>query len=94
MPASSDRREVAAAAPAPARRGLSEGTVAALFLAPTIVAVAALRIWPTGLALWQSFHVGAAGKFGLGNYTFLLADPSFHDALSATLLFSLIVNPF
>ena len=76
------------------RRTLSEGAVAAIFLAPAIVAELILRIWPTGLALWQSFHVGAAGRFGLENYTFLFSDPSFHDALSATLLFSLIVNPF
>jgi multiple sugar transport system permease protein len=73
---------------------LSEGMVAALFLAPAVLAVLLLRLLPTGLALWQSFHVGAAGKFGLANYTFLFSDPSFHDALAATLWFALIVNPF
>ena len=82
---------------APARqfhKNLSEGMIAAIFLAPAVVAVLILRIWPTALALWQSIHVGSAGKFGLANYTFLFSDPSFHDALAATLLFALIVNPF
>ena len=77
-----------------ARRTLSEGAVAAIFLAPAIVAVLVLRIWPTGLALWQSLHVDAAGRFGLANYSFLFSDPSFHDAVKATLLFTLVVNPF
>ena len=75
-------------------KSLSEGMVAAIFLAPAVIAVIILRIWPTGLALWQSIHVGSAGKLGLANYTFLFSDPSFHDALAATLLFALIVNPF
>jgi multiple sugar transport system permease protein len=74
--------------------GVSEGAVAAIFLAPALIAVSILRIWPTALALWQSFHVGVAGKFGLANYSFLFSDPSFHDALAATLWFALIVNPF
>lgn len=80
-------------APSSALR-LSEGMVAALFLTPALVAVLLLRLLPTGLALWQSLHVGTAGKLGLGNYTFLFSDPSFHDALVATLWFALIVNPF
>jgi multiple sugar transport system permease protein len=87
----------AASKAAPVRaphRGLSEAMVAAIFLAPAVIAVLILRVWPTGLALWQSIHVGSAGKLGLANYTFLFSDPSFHDALAATLLFSLIVNPF
>jgi multiple sugar transport system permease protein len=75
-------------------KSLSEGMVAAIFLAPAVIAVVVLRIWPTGLALWQSIHVGGAAKFGLANYAFLFSDPSFHDALAATLLFALIVNPF
>jgi multiple sugar transport system permease protein len=75
-------------------KNLTEGMVAAIFLAPAVIAVLILRVWPTGLALWQSFHVGSAGKFGLANYTFLFSDPSFHEALAATLLFALIVNPF
>lgn len=72
----------------------SQAIAALLFLAPALLAVLVLRIWPTGLALWQSLHVGSAGTFGFGNYTFLFSDPSFHDALKATLLFSLVVNPF
>jgi multiple sugar transport system permease protein len=83
------------AAPVTTRRqNLSEGMIAAIFLAPAVIAVVILRIWPTGLALWQSIHVGGAGKLGLANYTFLFSDPSFHDALFATLLFAVIVNPF
>jgi multiple sugar transport system permease protein len=82
------------AAPVSAPYALSEGMVAAIFLAPAAIAVLILRIWPTGLALWQSIHVGSAGKFGLANYTFLFSDPSFHEALAATLRFALIVNPF
>jgi multiple sugar transport system permease protein len=82
------------AAPIRAPFALSEAMVAAIFLAPAVVAVLILRVWPTGLALWQSIHVGSAGKFGLANYTFLFSDPSFHEALAATLRFALIVNPF
>lgn len=95
LSATSTTEAASKAAPTPApRRTLSEGMVAAIFLAPAVIAVLVLRIWPTGLALWQSLHVGNAGTFGLANYTFLFSDPSFHDALSATLLFALIVNPF
>ncbi|MFB9262730.1 carbohydrate ABC transporter permease [Bradyrhizobium erythrophlei] len=92
--APSDAAEVTRKESVRARGDISEGLVAAIFLAPALVAVLMLRIWPTGLALWQSFQVGSAGKFGLANYAFLFSDPSFHDALAATLLFSLVVNPF
>lgn len=92
--APSDTAATARQEPLRARITLGEGVVAAIFLAPALVAVLMLRIWPTGLALWQSLHVGSAGAFGLANYTFLFSDPSFHDALAATLLFALVVNPF
>jgi multiple sugar transport system permease protein len=84
--------------PVRARAGISgattEGVVAVIFLAPALVAVLMLRIWPSALALWQSFQLGSTGTFGFANYAFLFSDPSFHDALAATLLFSLVVNPF
>ncbi|MBN8943034.1 MAG: sugar ABC transporter permease [Rhizobiales bacterium] len=94
----SDRADISErpAVDAPRRwRGLSEGQIAAIFLAPAIIAVAVLRIWPAGLAAWQSLQVGGRmPHIGLENYVFLLSDPTFHEALWATLLFSLIVNPF
>ncbi|CAH1694440.1 Carbohydrate ABC transporter membrane protein 1 (CUT1 family) [Hyphomicrobiales bacterium] len=70
---------------------------ALLFLAPALIAVVVLRIWPAGLALWQSLHEpGAAPGFanmGFGNYTYLLSDPVFIESLTTTFLFLIIVNP-
>ncbi|MBS7699717.1 MULTISPECIES: sugar ABC transporter permease [unclassified Chelatococcus] len=79
-----------------ALRSGSLGT-ALLFLAPALVAVVILRIWPAGLALWQSLHEPAAApgfaNLGFGNYTYLLSDPVFIESLTTTFLFLIIVNP-
>lgn len=69
------------------------------FLAPALVCVAVLRIWPAIEAFInslsaQSFTTGTTRFVGLANYAQLLADGRFMSSLLTTALFSIIVNPF
>jgi multiple sugar transport system permease protein len=75
------------------RRG--EIGVAAVMLAPILLAVVVLRIWPTLDALWVSVApADPDGSASLGSYAALFQDPSFVGAIVTTLIFSVIVNPF
>jgi multiple sugar transport system permease protein len=70
---------------------------AAPFLIPALVALVVLRLWPMAEAVVSSLSVGplggAATRFGLDNYVFLLTSPDAAMTLRATLLFSLVTNP-
>ncbi|KGM34008.1 carbohydrate ABC transporter permease [Inquilinus limosus] len=71
------------------------------FLAPAVIALFAIGIFPTLYALWNSLHQVILPKIpregtpfvGLGNYLSVLTDPTFWDALGRTLLFLVIVLP-
>ena len=71
------------------------------FLAPAVIALFAIGIFPTLYALWNSLHQVILPKIpregtpfvGLGNYLAVLTDPTFWDALIRTLLFLVIVLP-
>jgi multiple sugar transport system permease protein len=68
------------------------------FLAPAILGLLIFRVTPIGLAAVGSFFgqsIRGEGIFvGWKNYTELFGDPSFWSAVSTTLVFNLIINPF
>jgi multiple sugar transport system permease protein len=66
---------------------------AALFLAPAIVAVVVLRLWPAAVAVHQSLLAPRATSYSLENYIYIFGDPVFQGAVRTTILYSLIVNP-
>jgi len=69
-------------------------TVAALtFLCPALLAVIVLRLWPAGVALYDSLITPGESSLSLGNYAFIFSDPQFLGCLAMTLVFSLIINP-
>ena len=71
------------------RRRTLEGM---LLLAPAILIVAGVIGYPLGLGFWFSLsnvQVGEPGKFvGLRNYAYLLRQPTYHDALRNTLVYT------
>jgi multiple sugar transport system permease protein len=66
---------------------------AALFLAPALIAVIVLRLWPAVLAVHQSLLAPRATSYSLENYTYIFGDPVFQNSIWVTLLYSIIVNP-
>jgi multiple sugar transport system permease protein/raffinose/stachyose/melibiose transport system permease protein len=75
----------------PRRRGrMSRGRAAWLFIAPSMLILGVFVLWPIVASFWYSLHdwtVGAAQQpwVGLGNYTQLLHDEQFWNALGNTL---------
>jgi len=78
-------------------RGLShhaETTTAAAMLAPILVAVILLRVWPALDALWVSLtSPREGGGLDISAYIDLLTDSNFLGSLAVTALYSVIVNP-
>jgi multiple sugar transport system permease protein len=70
-----------------------EWLAAAGFLAPAVVAVLVLRLWPTLQAVMVAFEVGPGSLPSLANFRFLFADPEFTGSLATTALYSVLVNP-
>lgn len=66
---------------------------ALLFLAPAIISVIVLRLWPAGLALHESLLAPRAATYSFENYIYIFSDPVFQGSLWTTLFFSIIVNP-
>jgi len=66
---------------------------AALFLAPALIAVIVLRLWPAALAVHESLLAPRATTYSLDNYTYIFGDPVFQNSIWITLLYSVIVNP-
>ena len=81
------------------RRHAKELWWAAVFLAPALIAIAALRIAPTVSAAVSSFYQGFPGGVlpaefsGLANYSELLGNDMFRDTVLRTIVFNLIINP-
>lgn len=77
------------------RRWLTIGA----FLAPALVALIVLRLWPLVSVVITSLQFtpldGGPPHFaGLRAFRLLLEDPGFWSALQATALFNILVNPF
>jgi multiple sugar transport system permease protein len=63
-------------------------------LAPILIAVALLRIWPALDALWTSLSSQReGGGIDVSAYVGLFTDPNFLASLGATALYSVLVNP-
>ncbi len=69
-----------------------EALVGLLLLAPVLLAVVVLRLWPALIAVHASLS-GADGIFDGSAYRALFADATFRGSLLVTVLFSLLVNP-
>ncbi|HUG35512.1 MAG TPA: sugar ABC transporter permease [Candidatus Limnocylindrales bacterium] len=80
------------AAPARRSRPHSRGL---LLLAPALLALAALTVYPTVWVVWLSFQrripIFQVERFeGLGNYVFLAGDPRFWNAVRVTGVFTVV----
>ncbi|RUT32438.1 sugar ABC transporter permease [Arsenicitalea aurantiaca] len=67
--------------------------VAAAFLAPAIIAVIFLRIWPATSALHESLLAPGETTYSLENYAYIFSDPVFLRSLQVTLVFLVVVAP-
>lgn len=67
--------------------------VALAFLAPAILAVSILRIWPALVAVHESLLAPRATTYSLDNYIYIFTDPIFQSSVVTTLFFSIVVNP-
>ncbi len=63
------------------------------FLAPAVLCVVLLRLWPAALALHESLLAPRATSYSFENYIYIFTDPVFQNSVRVTLLYSLIVNP-
>lgn len=78
-----------------AARRWSRGRAAWLFIAPSMLILGVFVLWPIVASLWYSLHdwtVGAAQQpwVGLGNYTELMHDDQFWNALGNTLVITVV----
>ncbi len=93
-----DRGTSPALVPRRRRRTRGPWKAAALFLAPALILLVALRLLPTVQAVIESFKQGSqsfdGGTFvGIENYALLFTDPRFIEVLGVTALFLLIIVP-
>jgi len=81
------------------RRRIGRDTVtAALFLAPFLVFYVLLKLWPIVYGFWISLHqwetIGTGIRFvGLQNYSRVIGDRLFWEAVTHTLLFAALATP-
>ncbi|NLS01729.1 sugar ABC transporter permease [Rhizobium sp. P38BS-XIX] len=68
-------------------------TIAAAYLAPALLAVIFLRIWPALSAVHDSLLAPRATSYSFENYTYIFTDPVFLQSLLTTVIYSIIVNP-
>jgi multiple sugar transport system permease protein len=78
-------------------RGISERRLAAYMVSPSLVLIALVAAYPIGYAVWLSLHEYSvrvaglsrwAGPLGLRNYSNILQDPEFWDAVRNTFIFT------
>lgn len=65
---------------------------AAVFLLPATIALIAMRIIPAVGALREAIPLGS-GQDPWSVFSYLWSDPDFHNSLTVTLIFAVIVNP-
>jgi multiple sugar transport system permease protein len=72
-----------------------EARLAIAFLAPALIALLVLRVWPMLSAIVTSLNTPHAESFipTFGNFAFITSDPGFWVMVRVTLLFTVIVNP-
>lgn len=68
------------------------------FLAPALLMLVLLRLWPAAQALYGSLQhtsllEGTTTWVGLDNYAVLFTDPDFWQSVGVTLVFNLVINP-
>ena len=80
-------------------KGIPERRLAILMVAPSMVLIAIVAVWPIIYAIWLSLHEYSvrvaglsrwAGPFGLRNYSNALSDPAWWAALEHTLIFTVV----
>jgi multiple sugar transport system permease protein len=78
-------------------RGIPERRLAKLMVAPSMILIAVVAVWPIVYAIWLSLHEYSvrvaglsrwAGPIGLRNYSTALQDPDWRAALAHTLIFT------
>jgi multiple sugar transport system permease protein len=75
-------------------RGFSERRLAAFMVAPSLVMIALVAAYPIGYAIWLSLNeysvrvAGLSRWAGLSNYTEVLSDPEFWEAVRTTFVFT------
>ena len=78
-------------------RGHRKAMTAWLFLAPSLIVLAAFTVYPMVQAAYLSFTnynlIRAAQWVGLDNYAELFHDPAFWNAFSNTVIYALVVTP-
>lgn len=67
--------------------------IAATYLAPALLAVIFLRIWPALSAVNNSLLAPRATSYSFANYAYILSEPVFQKSLLTTLVYSIVVNP-
>ncbi|WP_407341550.1 carbohydrate ABC transporter permease [Pengzhenrongella phosphoraccumulans] len=90
-----DLRRPALQVTPPQRRRRIRIQPAVLFLLPSALILGTFVIFPIFQSLWMSFHEWRIGAdvqpwVGLGNYTRLLSDPQFFNALRITIIFTTV----
>jgi multiple sugar transport system permease protein len=80
-------------------KGIPERRLAILMVAPSMVLIAIVAVWPIIYAIWLSLHEYSvrvaglsrwAGPFGLRNYQNALSNPDWWAALEHTLIFTVV----
>ena len=80
-------------------KGIPERRLAVLMVAPSMILIAIVAVWPIIYAIWLSLHEYSvrvaglsrwAGPFGLRNYSNALSDPAWWAALEHTLIFTVV----
>jgi multiple sugar transport system permease protein len=88
---------VQAGTPTRRSRGMSERRLAAFMVSPSLVLIALVAAYPIGYAVWLSLHEYSvrvaglsrwAGTLGLRNYSNILQDSEFWDAVRTTFIFT------
>lgn len=67
--------------------------VALALLAPAVLLVISLRLWPAALSVQQSLLAPNVEGYSFENYVYIFSDPTFLNSLKVTFLFLIIVNP-
>src|SRR3954451_21730403 len=80
-------------------KGIPERRLAVLMVAPSMILIAIVAVWPIIYAIWLSLHEYSvrvaglsrwAGSFGLRNYSTALQSSDWHAALFHTLIFTVV----
>jgi multiple sugar transport system permease protein len=80
-------------------KGIPERRLAKLMVAPSMILIAIVAVWPIVYAIWLSLHEYSvrvaglsrwAGPLGLRNYSNALSNPDWWAALEHTLIFTVV----